>query len=579
MGNKSSQIEEPSEPVKNQQKQQNQQNQQNIPTKIENKQLSSVDPQEIDNIIFTKILKLSIKILNRYKESFLNPDFCNNIDIIHKDPILTSITMASLNRINSKLNEETINNSKEFNLVLKYNPQKEVKFIADMFKTELNKYFFKKNVETPDLEKLDIEAGFPKLIINSPYIDNEYVNQVLNSMNRYKMHGGANLKAYEEELKRQIYNKPKSESKVPSNIKNTTITTKSNNFQYKINDSNNSITGPNNFSKLNSARREFENKENIAEKNGENAEKNREKNAERNTEKNGERNTEKNGERNTEGNGEKNKEFTKEIPKKYNQQNRREKNNNREDTQKKRKDNNEEREEREERRERRDNDSRYTHKCSEEDEHCYLTKMDICNEIKKHFYLRKNIIESIITSIPLKTSSGYIGSFCYKRYNSLNDCKICLPANYTELQNLPLDEKISNLMLFINNIDKAGCAEHSGFYKILSDKEKKALFLNNNEFNKYYIKYTVVLKEKYMSYISELYSILTVLDENDSINNATLNKLSDKVKEIIDCMYYLCQYYYLSAIIALLRADLNIETNNQKEKEQSELSFLQKITK
>jgi len=571
MGNKSSQIEEPTEPVKNQQ------NQPNISTKIENKQLSTVDPQEIDNIIFTKILKLSIKILNRYKETFLNPDFCSNIDIIHKDPILTSITMASLNRINSKLNEETINNSKEFNLVLKYNPQKEVKFIADMFKTELNKYFFKKNVEIPNLEKLDIESGFPKLIINSPYIDNEYVNQVLNSMNRSKMHGGANLKAYEEELKRQIYNKSKRENKIEPNKESTNRTT---NFQYKINNNSNKlINNRNNFSKLHLARNEFKNLNKneldekneytkVIDKNTKNAEKDAvlsEKNKIADKVEENRVDNVNNEERVVEKEEEDYTKASKEIPKKFNQQNRREKN--------------EEREEREERRNKRDNDSRYTYKCSEEDEHCYLTKMDICNEIKKHFYLRKNIIESIITTIPLKTSSGYIGSFCYKRYNSLNDCKICLPANYTELKNLPLDEKISNLMLFINNIDKADCGDHSGFYKILSDKEKKALFLNNNEFNKYYIKYTVVLKEKYMSYTSELYSILTVLDENDSINNATLNKLSDKVKEVIDCMYYLCQYYYLSAIIALLRADLNIETNNQIEKEQSELSFLKKLPK
>ena len=41
-------------------------------------------------------------------------------------------------------------------------------------------------------------------------------------------------------------------------------------------------------------------------------------------------------------------------------------------------------------------------------------------------------------------------------------------------------------------------------------------------------------------------------------------------------MYYLCQYYYLSAIISLLRADLEIKTN-QKTNANDDLQFLGKL--
>ena len=220
--------------------------------------------------------------------------------------------------------------------------------------------------------------------------------------------------------------------------------------------------------------------------------------------------------------------------------------------------------------------AKQTHKCSESNEHCYLTKLEICGEIKKHYLLRKNIVETIISNIPFKTDKGYLGSFCYQRYINLNECKICLPFNYLELNNMPIDERILNLMLFVNNMDKSKCNEHNGYFKVLSNKEKKALFLNDSNFNKYYIKYSVLLREKYMVFVNQLYNILVLLNENEAINNKTLNELSQKTKDIVDNMYYLCQYYYLSAIISLLRADLEIKTN-QKTNANDDLQFLGKI--
>jgi hypothetical protein len=570
MGNRPSQGEAPEEVKTSQDKSQNK-----IVTK-EEESLTAIDPQDIDNIMFTKVLNLSIKILNSYKDTFLSPNFCNNIDIIDKDPILTSIKLASLNGINSKLNEDTINKGREFDLVLKYEPQKEIKFIADMFKEELNKYFYKKNVETPNLEKLDVNlTSFPKITINAQYIDNDYVNKVLNQYTKRsdlnKMTGGAN---YEKELREKFFKKNQEktpQNKIPQNkTQNINTAMPSNNqnnpFKYQINNSNSANTSTstaNNFSELRIAQKQLEyNSENN------NLNTMRPKNRNRGEPKNrnrGEQN--KPSEKITEQNQ------PEELTEQKNRRNiPKEKQYNREQEVKQREKGRNNYEESKD-------FLKYGHKCSIDDEHCYLTKIEICNEIKKHYYLRKNIIEAIITCIPLKTDRGYIGSFCYKRYFSLIDCKICLPSNYTELKNLPLDEKILNLTLFINNIDKMSCNNNNGFYRVLSDKEKKALFLNNNEFNKYYVKYSIILKEKYVLYVNELYNILILLDKNELINNTTLNKLADKVKEIIDNMYYLCQYYYLSAIIALLRADLNIETNNQLEKEQGELNFLQKQIK
>jgi hypothetical protein len=549
MGNKPSQPTETTEPIESDKVK-------NADVKVNNKPKETeestvkIDPEEIDNILFTKILKLAKEILNRYNETFLSPSFYDKVDIIHKNSPLAIVQLSQLEKINNKLNE---NNTKStFELVLKYDPGKETKFVADEFKIEALNLFFKKSVETPDLNKLGIDiSSFPKFTLNDqPYINTEYVNKIMQHLNNKKMVGGSN--SYSKNLERRLGLGTTTSKNVSLN-KSTSYPYKINNRE-QINENNNNI----NISKLKEHQAKI-NGENIklgnitkqiTEKRVNNREQNREKNTEENAEKNTEKNTEKNREQNREQNTE-NKE-KKRANNTGNATEKKEKNVNYKEI------------------------AKQTHKCSESNEHCYLTKLEICGEIKKHYLLRKNIVETIISNIPLKTDKGYLGSFCYQRYINLNECKICLPFNYLELNNMPIDERILNLMLFVNNMDKSKCNEHNGYFKVLSNKEKKALFLNDSNFNKYYIKYSVLLREKYMVFINQLYNILVLLNENEAINNKTLNELSQKTKEIIDNMYYLCQYYYLSAIISLLRADLEIKTN-QKTNANDDLQFLGKL--
>ena len=65
--------------------------------------------------------------------------------------------------------------------------------------------------------------------------------------------------------------------------------------------------------------------------------------------------------------------------------------------------------------------------------------------------------------------------------------------------------------------------------------------------------------------LKEIVNILTILTGDININNAQLQKISNKTKLILDDMYKLCQYNYLTAILALVKADLNttVETANE----------------
>ncbi len=210
-------------------------------------------------------------------------------------------------------------------------------------------------------------------------------------------------------------------------------------------------------------------------------------------------------------------------------------------------------------------------------ESCKMSKSDLCKAITEHFIVRGNIIASILSTLPRKTSAGFEGGYCYQRFLNLDKCQVCLPHNYNELMSMDTKSRIQTMMLFINYMTEKECNENKGLFRKLSLGEKKSLLLHGregNDFNLLYTEYTNNVRVKYIQHLNILLEILNTLATMEGINNEELNALSLKTKETIDSMYHLCQFYYLYAIIALLNANITPikrEENNEKNKIKSNM--------
>ena len=212
--------------------------------------------------------------------------------------------------------------------------------------------------------------------------------------------------------------------------------------------------------------------------------------------------------------------------------------------------------------------------CRPGDKDCYLTKQEMCRKIAQHYVLRGNIIASILSAIPRMKDNELVGSFCYSRYQALKDGKLCLPPGINELENLSLNDKLKQLNQFVNHLGDFQCKNVNGYYKVLNPKEKTALVTNDNRFNRFYVLYTAKLYRQYLSSLQQLLNVLQVLENTNTLNNAQLNQIAEQTKNILDEMYSLCQFNYLSALLSYLRADLDIGQKDKKatDKEVAELT-------
>ena len=75
------------------------------------------------------------------------------------------------------------------------------------------------------------------------------------------------------------------------------------------------------------------------------------------------------------------------------------------------------------------------------------------------------------------------------------------------------------------------------------------------------------LYNQYLDALQKLLGILGVLENSTTINNQQLNEIGKQTKDILDGMYSMCQFNYLSALLAYLRADLDIGQKNKRAKE------------
>jgi len=213
--------------------------------------------------------------------------------------------------------------------------------------------------------------------------------------------------------------------------------------------------------------------------------------------------------------------------------------------------------------------------CGKDEKECYLTQAELCERISKYYLLKGNIIAVILSAIPRKKDGKLVGSFCYNRFQALKDGRLCLPPGINELENMSLENKLRRLSKFINNMDEYQCKSVSGYYRVLNEKEKTALVTNDTKFNKYYILYTAKLYNQYLESLRQLMGILEILESDYTINSGKLNEIAIKVKTVVDSMHTMCQFNYISAILAYLRADLDVSQRDRKEQDK-EINELEK---
>ena len=196
-------------------------------------------------------------------------------------------------------------------------------------------------------------------------------------------------------------------------------------------------------------------------------------------------------------------------------------------------------------------------------EKCNLTKDQLCKEITKNYIVRSNIVAAILTAIPDEENKDK--NICYQELRAIEDCKICLPPNFDNLEKMEKDERIIELLKYVSKLSKKKCLEVNGVYREYTDEEKNNLKINNNKYNRYYLAITLQMKQEYHSSLLQLIEILNLLNTEVIITNKDINKIGRKTKEILDIMYSNCQFNYLNAIWALLKADISSHEETEED--------------
>ncbi len=559
-----------------------------------------------DEELFNQIIKISKELYTSYHIHFLNDNFCKQLSTIYKKKLF-QLDIHSLQNIHNKITNSN-NNSKKLEAVLSYSPSNQDTFIVNEFKIQLQEHLWNHEMDlNPKIfaNKGIILDDIPMTIVDPQnklrYINIGHVNELLstslkeiknknsenkNSENKPIVGGATNRNNSNSSSSSSYGNNSSSESqyesnknfsRLPFNKKNGLFENKNNfptNFENNgQNQQNRRLLNQNNNQIQNLKKKIQKANKNFGLNNIENQNINTNTNRNINTNRNTNTNIKKNGN----GNNSNIKflvnnnlqQFLNQIPNKGNitktkvgEANETEKqislNKNKKIQYQVR------------------NYQTPTAFCANSDQ-CKMNKAQLCKAISEHFIVRGNIIASILSTLPKKTSSGFEGGYCYQRFLNLDKCQVCLPHNYNELMSMDTKSRIQTMMLFINYMTEKECNENKGLFRKLTLSEKKSLILHGregNDFNLLYTEYTNNVRVKYIEHLNILLEILNTLATMEGINNEELNALSLKTKETIDSMYHLCQFYYLYAIIALLNANITPikrEENNEKNKIKSNM--------
>lgn len=205
-----------------------------------------------------------------------------------------------------------------------------------------------------------------------------------------------------------------------------------------------------------------------------------------------------------------------------------------------------------------------------------IGKAEICKKIAKHYTIRLNIIAAILSTVPSINwqTKKPEGGFCSRRINSVRQGNFCLPPT-VELEKAGDndEERLKQIMRYMNYLDEASCDTAGGIYRKLNPDELNSLLYSNHQFNKLYLKYGMKLQSEYEKSLEQLKEALRLL-ENAPLSNENLNDIAKNTKSIINDMYVACQLNYLLALLIFIDADLRVSTEAYKEKERRRTEYL-----
>lgn len=187
-----------------------------------------------------------------------------------------------------------------------------------------------------------------------------------------------------------------------------------------------------------------------------------------------------------------------------------------------------------------------------------FTKEKLCKKIAEHYVVRMNIIAAILSALPYKSKKGDLEGFCYSRYKNLEEGKVCIPSGgLDELNSLSKEELLEIVKDYINVTDESKCKSKGGYFKILTDMERNSLENSDYLYNQIYRENYKNLKNSYLNDLKLLMDILNELQNNTKLNNSAVTLLSKKTRDILTGLYNNCQTYYINAYICLIKAKLN----------------------
>jgi hypothetical protein len=571
---------------------------------VNSKNAEKIRADEID-ILAEEITRTAKKLWRNYQIDFLNPDFCKNVELSYRNK-LHGLTVSQLKNVNDKIENS---DSKKFEIYLKYNPNSEEKFIVDELKTELIDLFYN-NIIQFEKDKIQLNNYIAQSSAQSSS-SMKYIRPGLNKNQK----GGQNFENTQNKLKQLLDMNNKTDNKTNNRPKTDKI----------VNNIPNFIDDSNEIKEVDKLIANMGKKKTVNRDNKQKPRENRQKPRE-NKQKSPE-NRDKPRENRDKPRENRDKPRENRDKPRENRDNRQKPRENRDNRQKPRENRDKPRENRDKMSENRDKMSENRDKmsenrdkllenkesprkkrespwenrlkierdnkkyireiervnkaseniikykfptCNENTQKCELTKNELCKAIARNYIVRSNIIAAILSTLPGKDDNGrYVMGFCQNRLKSLEHFKICLPPGFKDLERLSKEERMKELVKYIDTMDESSCRRIGGYYKTLNGTEKEALLTGSNEFNAFYRKFTQQLRTQYTDSLRKLLGILNLLENESTINNKTLNEIGVKTKLIIDNMYTRCQTNYMYAILSYLKAD--VETTQRTLTEEKEI--------
>lgn len=164
--------------------------------------------ENVDDLVFNRILDISNDLFMEYHDEYLNENFCNKLAVIYK----TKIANLSINLLKKQYNAINSKNVDEnFSMEFQYLPKSEDKFFVDNFKELLEENFWYKNVEINPETFISKDIGLSSENIVSAigykpgFINKGHVNNLLESAEKRKMNKKKN-QLENNKLDKQIQN-------------------------------------------------------------------------------------------------------------------------------------------------------------------------------------------------------------------------------------------------------------------------------------------------------------------------------------------------------------------------------------